>query len=554
MMTSSGILHCRRLLLLVPSHAGHLEPTRVLLGSLLLRVVDLHRASLRLIVGDDAEKALFELQLRLAGTSIARSRLDVAVVTLAQVLHPFGVAYPPFQPAAAAKHALLREDDRGWKGANASSNKFLFQFTKKLYAARFFSGYEHAIVLDAEASILQPNTSLGDLVVAGSRPLLFASHDTLTEVRKLRRQTASCLSLLGMALPLGSGYGPQSHYAWGYFGWLWRRPVVEALFARVEAVHGVPLLETATRTFLRGRCFEASLYWLFDLASREAPFVSPARLHQHQQQQRLLLQNPQQPQQQPQHEPQPQLQQQPQLSPPQYALHHSELPPLVQEEAQLLSRIRPVLAVQRAVHLQQPRVGETGFQPGTYGHHGSHYVAYRVASVETLGRFLNGTCAYVPVGMRSLEFFTGLLMVPQPKSALRGLASFVAHFRVAFVRPLEVSHIHKSSYRSSIGWPGYNSHEAKASTYLSQLACLILASSTLRVAASEAWSAADAQTFALEAENHSVLYNLCSAAPRAPPPSERVAHGLRSYTPSTTPVLCARDGTREQSHNHRQLW
>lgn len=73
MMTSSGMLHCRRLLLLVPSHAGHLEPTRVLLGSLLLRVVDLHRASLRLIVGDDAEKALFELQLRLAGTSIARS-------------------------------------------------------------------------------------------------------------------------------------------------------------------------------------------------------------------------------------------------------------------------------------------------------------------------------------------------------------------------------------------------------------------------------------------------------------------------------------------------
>lgn len=202
---------CRRLLIIVPTYLGHLDYVQILLESLLTRIVDLDRVSLRLVVGDDGENLVFEQRLNLSIIA-SSSSLDVAVAPLSQVLAHYNLSYPHFQSSA----LMSDDDDRGIRGANASTNKFLFQFTKKLYGARFFSGYEQALILDSESSILQPNTSLSSLFHAErGRPLLFASHDTLLEVRKLRQLTSSCLGMLGMSLPPGEHYGPNYHYAWG---------------------------------------------------------------------------------------------------------------------------------------------------------------------------------------------------------------------------------------------------------------------------------------------------------------------------------------------------
>ena len=281
------------------------------------------------------------------------------------------------------------------------------------------------------------------------------------------------------------------------------------MFARGEAAHGgKPLLDVARRTFIRGRCFVSTLYWLFDLS------------------------------QQPQHHHLPQYQLQPlteaQLlasmcptSPSKPSangtMHRTSLSTRPNSSS-TATLVGPMADVQEFPPMPSPPLLPTS-------------TSYRVVSVEMFERALEGTCAYVPVPMRTLEFFTGLLVVQQPKAALAAMTQFIRHHRIGFVRVLDVRYISVAGYRSSIGWPGYSSNDASSSTYLAQLACLVLQCPTLRVATAQAWSKYDAPKFAIGSDR-SALVRLCQGASSFNSSARRIAHGLHTWAPSPRPVLC----------------
>ena len=69
----------------------------------------------------------------------------------------------------------------------------------------------------------------------------------------------------------------------------------------------------------------------------------------------------------------------------------------------------------------------------------------RMVSPISLIRALNGTCAYLPVWPTSLEFFTSLLVTPQPMAALEALARWITHHGVSFLRVPDLSQVRSTS-------------------------------------------------------------------------------------------------------------
>lgn len=85
---------CRAMLLLVPTHRGHLAQTITLVTSVLTGAVDGALASLRLVVGGADEVELFEGVIRstMLATSDSGGRLwDTGVASIRTILAHYGI-------------------------------------------------------------------------------------------------------------------------------------------------------------------------------------------------------------------------------------------------------------------------------------------------------------------------------------------------------------------------------------------------------------------------------------------------------------------------------
>ena len=239
--------------------------------------------------------------------------------------------------------------------------------------------------------------------------------------------------------------------AWGYQGWLWQPRQVHSLFARVESAHrGESLLDVASRVFQKTRCYEAMMYWEHVANPHEEapPQVEAADEQQPPQQQprdvqraldaasdgeeRELIIIPQPP-------------------PVRHArarkdIHVSRTPRVIVRSLAdgMYMEHRPNDEGQGGGH------HGGGLQGGTHhggGHPGSDSAVQilRVVSPISLIRVLNGTCAYLPVWPTSLEFFTSLLVTPQPMATLEALARWITHHGVSFLRVPDLSQVRSTS-------------------------------------------------------------------------------------------------------------
>ena len=247
----------RSRLILIPTYAGHLSQTLRLVSSVVDHAVDGELMSMRLVVGQRSELVQFDTPLQKLLGGSAAATWDIGLEHLEHILAHFGVE----PPASFSWHP-----DFG--------GKFVFQFLKKLYAARYFAGYTTLLVVDADLSFVRPSLSMRELFDA-------AAHDGEGEpsvvLLPLERGEAQkpvytpCLKMIGATLsPFLDRSGRQLR-PWGLQTWFWRRRIVGRLFDHVETLHADSFLNVSLRAFScagRGhcgdtRCYESSLYWAF---------------------------------------------------------------------------------------------------------------------------------------------------------------------------------------------------------------------------------------------------------------------------------------------------
>lgn len=173
---------CHDDLVIVPSHRGHLKQCAALLGSLQQHSAA-SNVSFRVVVGPSLiEEAAFNARLAAYVSSLD----DLRVVRFDLILSHFNATYPAIYDGAV-------QDTRGQHGAPPESNKYLYQFAKKLFAARFFL-YKRALVIDSDSRFL-PGDAAFRGGSSGARwalaPLLFGRAANAQHGAKFGRVDAS---------------------------------------------------------------------------------------------------------------------------------------------------------------------------------------------------------------------------------------------------------------------------------------------------------------------------------------------------------------------------
>lgn len=249
----------RAFLFIVPIHRGHFSSGIGLLSSLLRHGSDVSVASLRFVASDTAEQA--ELSTRLknhtrscGSSSQADNSLDVGIATLANVMMPWGVS-----------PVMLEANTSQWGDywAPVSRNKYHFQFTKKLYAARYFE-YTLGLIIDADSVALPRSFSIQGLF-----------EDYLSEPLALTFEGATKLhcSDLWRESPLSPSpaKGNASVPDWpSAYNWFVFKDVMEAMFADVEGRFNMSFYAATGDIFRNrraGRCYEHTTYMQFLLLS-----------------------------------------------------------------------------------------------------------------------------------------------------------------------------------------------------------------------------------------------------------------------------------------------
>lgn len=247
----------RRRLILMPTFPAHFSEAIGALTSLLTFAADPEELSMRLVTGSIEEsRSLRERIERTAfrtcaapgvasGTDGAHA-LDVGILDILSIGRAYNVSVVPYQSN------FSMEDKSGVRGGAPHRNKYLWQFIKKLYGARFF-GAEQTLVLDSESRALRPFSARAvwdSYFAPGAFPNVPLTID--------RRECRACMHFLGGRAAVHAPKGPQP--CAGGFQWFWRRDIVAGLFARVEALHRRPLYEVASELFQGQRCFEVFLY------------------------------------------------------------------------------------------------------------------------------------------------------------------------------------------------------------------------------------------------------------------------------------------------------
>jgi hypothetical protein len=259
---------CLPLLLIVPTYRGHFGPAAHLLRSLLSFAIDPQSASLRFVVSDQFEfidwtRTLSDHFVSNARCCVQRTAFDVGVVTLSTVTQPWNVSVVPltFRPSARQQYT-----------APPSGNKFLYQFTKKLYAARFFS-YEFGLLLDADSDVVRCfsfqalfNSFFQDRTVYASQPTTRSYCNAILPAPSPSRGLASQGHRPdGWPVPLGHNY----------YGWFVESATIADLFAHVESASRDSLYAAASAAFVRQRCFEYATYQQVYVRVRVEPNPNP---------------------------------------------------------------------------------------------------------------------------------------------------------------------------------------------------------------------------------------------------------------------------------------
>lgn len=331
-------------LVLVATYPGHFGVALNLCRSMAAYANDTSLVSVRLIVGDEEEAALLlssalnysggkELplssQLNSTGSlvpalirgdqvasassgpcSVPSAALDVQVIALAHAAAPFGglggFHYDP--SSRACDNGQIRWGAR--PGCRPDGHKFLYQFVKKIVAARYFVSARGLLILDSESEALPRPFSMGALYREYQhRPYAFLTHrpvehctcaamlggihvDPMASApRDVPNESCAGHAAAGLAPPVwGAGRCVQGSLVqaeatgdvgirtpWGYGGWFWAHAEVEALVQHVEQLHRGSFVSIAASYFYRyGRCFESTLYWMF-WRMREASTLTSRR-------------------------------------------------------------------------------------------------------------------------------------------------------------------------------------------------------------------------------------------------------------------------------------
>ena len=299
-------------LLLIATYPGHFDLVLNLCRSMAAHATDSGSVSVRFIVGDDEEVDGLYATLQGedvdmnggCGGGVNSSLLDVQAISIAQVAAPFDNDVPTLKKGFVCESQKLGK----FPGCPPQGNKFLFQFLKKVLAARFFIGSRMILVLDSETEALARPFSFTALFHEHARrPIAFLSAEPERQV-----EHCSCSALLGMddpmaAAPLAiprdctaedqpggtaradaaaapSAWSPakclaassqertssyrrgwHSRTPWGYFGWFWTHSQVRSMIEHIETQHRMPFVNATSRVFFdRGRCFAPTLYWMYN--------------------------------------------------------------------------------------------------------------------------------------------------------------------------------------------------------------------------------------------------------------------------------------------------
>lgn len=171
-------------------------------------------------------------------------------------------------------------DLRGSFAGPPSDNRWLYQFTKKLYAARYFF-YEQALIMDSDSIALQPFSFQGLFDNFFSDPFAFVKNASIVHHTSNKHQSTRdeathqakgaagapaavepyCNPVLRLWQRMG--YSP----TWTYHGWFVEKPIVEDFFLHVEAQHNTSFYHASVGVFGVRRCFEYPVYQQFVLAS-----------------------------------------------------------------------------------------------------------------------------------------------------------------------------------------------------------------------------------------------------------------------------------------------
>lgn len=257
----AAVIQCRALCALVPTHEGHFLLASALLHSLVAHLHDPGALSVRLVTGDAVETRKLHGLLEHASVGWRRGcalgdALDVAMLDADRASAAFNVSIDRY---ASPRRKF---DGNGMGGAAPGRNKYLWQFAKKMYAARALD-YEHVVVLDSESFAVRPFAVRA----------LFAGHLASPRVwlaRDYGNVLFSCAQMLDLTPRSLPKPNRVDRMPWSYT-WIWRKRTIERLFARVES-RGQSLYAVATRVFATGRCFEDTLHGLFVLTEPDAAF------------------------------------------------------------------------------------------------------------------------------------------------------------------------------------------------------------------------------------------------------------------------------------------
>ena len=270
--------NARALLFIVPTYPPHFTAAAHLLQSMRRHATDPETASVRFITSDAAEVSSLERLIhrmdRATQTCASPRVLDVGIVALTAISQQWRVTVTNLTYASLGPDCAIpsRQSVPRCKGYTAppDSNRFLYQYVKKLYAARYFR-YDRAMLLDSDSDVVGRNFSFRALFDGffEPQPSIFAR----SAAHSMDSYCDQILHLLPRQRDSTWWPVPRSS---NYFGWFVDKPTIEDLFVHVERASNKSLYAVAVKAFARHRCWEYDTYSQFALASplRHKPYRS----------------------------------------------------------------------------------------------------------------------------------------------------------------------------------------------------------------------------------------------------------------------------------------